>query len=49
MFGGNDWNRTNPILPYEGSAQTIYATLPKHLGLGGGVRTHDLLLPKQAL
>ena len=35
-YGGNDWNRTSPILPYEGSAQTIYATLPLFWWTNGG-------------
>lgn len=28
IFGSDHWNRTSPILPYEGSAQTIYARSP---------------------
>lgn len=27
-LGGNGWNRTNTILPYEGSVHTNYTTLP---------------------
>ena len=26
--GGDHWNRTSPIFPYEGNAQTIYARSP---------------------
>lgn len=27
-LGGDHWNRTSPIIPYEGIAQTIYARSP---------------------
>lgn len=29
--GGDGQNRTDPIFPYEGNAQTFYATSPKIL------------------